>query len=146
MPRFCHPDCYWGIGQSCRSIHTLSSLLKTTPMVSGSSYSSRLPIGTAFSTTYSTTTTCNICLSTRFTAGFFLYPTLSVREVGASAGGRVVPGIGQKVDNCKGKPGKRKKPKTARARHRRNRPAGHKKSIVLLGHPGPEPRGDKRLP
>ena len=43
---------------------------------------------------------------------FFLYPTLSVREVEASAGGRVVPGIAQKVDNCKGKPGKRGKPKT----------------------------------
>ena len=48
VPRFCHPDCYWGIGQSCRSIHTLSSLLKTTPMVSGSNYSPRLPLGTAF--------------------------------------------------------------------------------------------------
>merc|ERR1712108_92824 len=56
------------------------------------------------------------CLPTRFTAGFFSTPPFQPERSrparAPEVGGRVVPGIGQKVDNCKGKPGKRKKPKT----------------------------------
>ena len=81
-----------------------------------------------------------ICLSTRFTAGFFFYPTLSAREVeaGASAGGRK-----QYQDS----PGKSSKaPYKPENGEKRNRPAAAKKSIVLLGHPGPEPRGETETP
>ena len=31
VPGFSHPDCYSGISQSCKSIHTPSSLLRTHP-------------------------------------------------------------------------------------------------------------------
>ena len=72
-------------------------------MVSGSSYSSRLPIGTAYIVLHIVlllTTACIfVFLLDNITAGFFLYPTLPVREVeaNASAGGRVVPGLARKV-------------------------------------------------